>query len=97
MSPVNPEKDSHSSCLSVFRRIFSRDHGPRSSFIRRARLPSASRSIHRYASVHTVCGQANPHQSRPANAVKKNSDSAAMTSSQVRRKRSCGKKVKPNR
>jgi hypothetical protein len=30
------------------------------------RLPSVKRSIHTKTSVHTVCGQAKPHQRRPS-------------------------------
>ena len=59
------------------------------------RSPSVSRSIHRKVSVHTVWGQAYPHHRRPATAVKKNSDKAAMISSQVRKMKSCGQNTRP--
>ena len=48
------------------------------------RVPSVHCSIQMKASVQTVCGQAKPHHRRPASAVKKNSESAAMISSKAR-------------
>src|SRR6266702_4897732 len=93
--PVKPAKEIHRTCLADLRANFCTDHGARASFICCMRLPSVSRSIQTKISVHTVCGQARPHHKRPARAVKKNSDRAAMMSSHVSSQKSCGNRVRP--
>src|SRR5579859_79208 len=95
VTPVNPAKLTQRICLADLRANFRTDHGARASFICCERLPSVSRSIQTKISVHTVCGHAKPHHKRPARAVKKNSDRAAMISSHVSSQKSCGKRVRP--
>src|ERR1700722_7259343 len=93
--PVKMAKLIQRICLADLRANFRTDHGARASFICCVRLPSVSRSIQTKISVHTVCGQAKPQHQRPARAVKKNSDRAAMMSSHVNSQKSCGNRVRP--
>src|ERR1700724_3680546 len=93
--PVKPAKLIHRTCLADLRANFCTDHGARASFICCVRLPSVSRSIQTKISVQTVWGQAKPHHKRPARAVKKNNDRAAMMSSHVNSQKSCGNRVRP--
>ena len=71
-------------CFSAFFPSFAADIGSRSTRIRVVWLPSIFRSIQRKISVYTVCGHAKPHHSRPAIAVNRKSDSAAMISRTAR-------------
>src|ERR1700674_493010 len=93
--PVKPAKLIHRNCLADLRAILCTDHGARASFICCVRLPSVSRSIQTKISVHTVWGQAKPHHKRPARAVKKNNDRAAMMSSHIHSQKSGGNRVSP--
>ena len=84
VKPVHAAKRIQRACLVLFNRIFRPFQGDLSSFIRFARSPSIHCSIQMKTSVQTVCGQANPHQRRPASAVKKKRDKPAVIMSRAR-------------
>jgi len=95
--PTTAATVSQSACLASLRPSFAAFQVSRSSRMRWLRSPSVSHSIHMKSLVHTVCGQAYPHQRRPATVVKRKSENAAMMSNHDRKMKSCGQKVTPNR
>src|SRR5690606_5518427 len=75
------------------RHNFSKPQGWASNLMRLLRSPSHTNSAQINIWVHTVCGQVNPHQTRPTNTVTVNSKNAEITRSHARYIASCGQKV----
>src|SRR5690606_28796204 len=80
-------------CLALLRHIFSKFHGSASSLMRLLRSPSQTNSAQINICVQTVCGQVNPHQTRPTSTVTVNNRNAEITNNQARYIASCGQNV----
>ena len=84
-------------CLSDFLKIFPASHGPRFNSRWLGASPSMAYSILRKTiSIITVCGQAQPHQSRPKAAVKMMMPVKNTSTAMAKMIMSCGQNTCPS-